>query len=92
VVGFADRQPTPLAPAAVTSRHFDPHTGQQVGPDMQPSHATSLVAWGIALHVGNFAGTGTRVLWALLGLVPPLLFVTGALMWWRRVVRPWRAR
>jgi uncharacterized iron-regulated membrane protein len=37
-------------------------------------------------HFGNFAGLKTRILWAVLGLAPPLLFITGALMWWNRVL------
>jgi uncharacterized iron-regulated membrane protein len=28
-----------------------------------------------------------KALWAVLGLVPSALVVTGALMWWNRVVR-----
>jgi uncharacterized iron-regulated membrane protein len=39
------------------------------------------------LHFGNFGGPFVKILWALLGLTPPLLFVTGALMWWNRVLR-----
>jgi uncharacterized iron-regulated membrane protein len=27
-----------------------------------------------------------KALWVVLGLVPPFLFVTGALMWWNRVL------
>ena len=43
-------------------------------------------------HFGRFGGLGIRVLWVVLGLLPALLFVTGFLVWWRRVVRPrWRA-
>jgi uncharacterized iron-regulated membrane protein len=38
------------------------------------------------LHFGNFAGMGARIVWALLGLMPTFLFVTGALMWWNRVL------
>jgi uncharacterized iron-regulated membrane protein len=30
---------------------------------------------------------GIRVAWLVLGLAPPLLFVTGFVMWWTRVVR-----
>jgi uncharacterized iron-regulated membrane protein len=37
-------------------------------------------------HFGNFAGLKTRILWAALGLAPPFLFITGALMWWNRVL------
>jgi len=44
------------------------------------------------VHVGNFAGWPVKALWVVLGLTPPLLFVTGALMWWNRVLRPWLAR
>ena len=28
-----------------------------------------------------------RVAWLVLGLSPPMLFVTGFIMWWTRVVR-----
>jgi uncharacterized iron-regulated membrane protein len=45
------------------------------------------MAWVGAAHTGNFGGLPMKILWALLGLTPPLLFVTGALMWWNRVVR-----
>ncbi len=38
------------------------------------------------MHFGNFAGMGIRITWALLGLTPPFLFCTGALMWWNRVL------
>jgi uncharacterized iron-regulated membrane protein len=38
------------------------------------------------LHFGNFAGLKTRIVWAALGLAPPILFLTGALMWWNRVL------
>jgi uncharacterized iron-regulated membrane protein len=45
-----------------------------------------------AVHVGNFAGWPVKALWVALGLTPPLLFVTGFLMWWNRVLRPLLAR
>jgi uncharacterized iron-regulated membrane protein len=48
--------------------------------------------WVGPLHVGSFGGNAIRVAWLVLGLAPPLLFVTGFLMWWTRVVRPQRAR
>ena len=51
-----------------------------------------FLAWFINLHFGRFAGLGTRVVWGVLGLVPPVLFVTGAIMWWNRVVAPQIAR
>lgn len=39
-----------------------------------------------ALHFGNFAGLGTRIVWAIFGLAPAVLFLTGVVMWWNRVL------
>jgi len=56
--------------------------------------------WLAYLHFGRLGGRGipgcgrglcdsiTKGVWATAGLVPPVLFVTGGLMWWNRVVRP----
>ena len=38
---------------------------------------------------GSLCGETTKAIWALVGLVPPALFVTGGFMWWNRVVRRW---
>jgi uncharacterized iron-regulated membrane protein len=55
--------------------------------------------WLAYLHVGRVNGIGlpchgpglcdqtTKFVWALFGLAPATLFVTGAIMWWNRVVR-----
>jgi hypothetical protein len=32
-------------------------------------------------------GLGVRTLWTVLGLVPAVLFFTGFVLWWTRVVR-----
>jgi uncharacterized iron-regulated membrane protein len=49
--------------------------------------------WITRLHFGRF-NRGTEALWTVLGLAPAVLAATGALMWWRRVlrrkVRQWR--
>lgn len=42
--------------------------------------------WLARLHFGRMNGF-TEVLWTIFGLVPALLFLTGFLMWWNRVVR-----
>ena len=39
------------------------------------------------LHFGRAYGLSIKILWGILGLVPCILFVTGTLMWWWRVVR-----
>ena len=38
------------------------------------------------LHFGRY-GPFWEGIWVVLGLVPAVLFVTGALMWWKRVLR-----
>ena len=38
-------------------------------------------------HFGNFAGTSVKVIWCVFGIVPVLLFITGLIMWWNRVLR-----
>jgi uncharacterized iron-regulated membrane protein len=50
-----------------------------------------VLRWLTNLHFGRFAGWPVKALWVVLGLVPAGLFVTGALMWWNRVLRNnWR--
>lgn len=44
-----------------------------------------FMAWLFPLHAGWFGGIGVKLLWALLGLVYPVLAVTGAIMWWNRI-------
>lgn len=39
-------------------------------------------------HFGHIAGTLSHLLWMCLGLCPSILFVSGFLMWWRRVLSP----
>jgi len=45
-----------------------------------------------SIHVGDFAGWPMKAIWVVLGLVPPFLLVTGFIMWWNRVITPWRKR
>ena len=42
--------------------------------------------WIDQLHFGRF-GWFAEALWTILGLAPAILFATGALMWWNRVLR-----
>ena len=59
-----------------------------------------VMYWLAFLHFGRLGGRGipgceeicnevAKATWALVGLVPPALFVTGAIMWWNRVLRRW---
>ncbi|HEX4050535.1 MAG TPA: PepSY-associated TM helix domain-containing protein [Steroidobacteraceae bacterium] len=46
-----------------------------------------FIDWLVTLHFGRGFGFWIKVLWSVLGLVPAALIVTGALMWWNRVLR-----
>jgi uncharacterized iron-regulated membrane protein len=59
-----------------------------------------VLSWLAYLHFGRIGGVGipctvrsglcdwaTKAVWALLGLAPAAMFVTGAVMWWNRVGR-----
>ncbi len=59
---------------------------------VSPRAGDIALEWLAKLHFGRFAGIKTKALWAFMGLVPPALFVTGALMWWNRVLQPARSR
>jgi uncharacterized iron-regulated membrane protein len=60
----------------------------------------SVIYWLAYLHFGRINGIGipchgpglcdqaTKAAWAFFGLAPAAMFVTGALMWWIRVLRP----
>jgi uncharacterized iron-regulated membrane protein len=47
-----------------------------------------FLRWLSRLHFGRFGGWPVKALWTVLGLIPLLLFITGAVMWWNRVLRP----
>jgi uncharacterized iron-regulated membrane protein len=45
------------------------------------------LAWFARLHFGRTFGRTLEALWVIVGLCPTVLFVTGAIMWWNRVLR-----
>ena len=53
-----------------------------------PRLGDTVLYWLTRLHFGRWGGIPTKVLWTIFGLVPVGLFVTGAYMWWCRVLRP----
>ncbi len=59
-----------------------------------------VMYWLAFLHFGRLGGRGipgceavcnevAKATWALIGIVPTALFVTGTVMWWTRVLRRW---
>tara|TARA_R110000824_G_scaffold336_1_gene1680 strand:- start:99104 stop:100021 length:918 start_codon:yes stop_codon:yes gene_type:complete len=61
-----------------------------------------VLYWLAFLHFGRINGIGiscsgpglcdqsVKAIWALFGLAPAVMFVTGSTMWWNRVVKRWR--
>jgi uncharacterized iron-regulated membrane protein len=54
----------------------------------EPRSGDDFLAWLARIHFGRAYGTPVKWLYVVLGLAPAALFVTGALMWWNRVLRP----
>ncbi len=62
----------------------------------------NILYWIAYLHFGRINGIGipcrgpglcdqtTKAVWAVFGLAPAVMFVTGAIMWWNRVLNPRR--
>jgi uncharacterized iron-regulated membrane protein len=74
---------------------FDP-----LPPDATLRFSDEVIYWLAYLHFGRINGIGipchgpglcdqaTKAVWALFGLAPAAMFLTGAIMWWNRVIRP----
>jgi len=67
--------------------NFDQYSGKVLKTaDMgRASFAVRVLFYIRPLHYGSFAGTTSKILWIIVGLAPGVLFLTGFLMWWRRV-------
>jgi uncharacterized iron-regulated membrane protein len=50
-----------------------------------------LVRFLVNVHFGRSWGMTVKLVWVVLGLIPAVLFVTGGITWWARVVRQRRA-
>ena len=48
-----------------------------------------FLAWLVRMHFGRYGGMGVRITYVIIGLLPAVMFVTGAIMWWNRVLRRW---
>jgi uncharacterized iron-regulated membrane protein len=51
-----------------------------------------VLYWLAQAHFGRFAGVWVKIIWTVIGLAPATLFITGMLMWWKRVLKPWLGR
>jgi uncharacterized iron-regulated membrane protein len=66
--------------------YFDRYTGAELAVIDQRGRTGGdmFLTWLGRLHVGNFGGVPVKLVWFAGGLVFPMLFVTGAVMWWNR--------
>jgi uncharacterized iron-regulated membrane protein len=78
---FASAWPTPSGGTELQSVFIDQYSAQILPFSRRSNRGDRFMNWLSALHVGSFGGTGVRILWATLGLLPSLLAVTGVLMW-----------
>jgi len=90
LVMFSPVAPYSAGGAALTSVYLDQYTGEvlEAAANTDRSVGDVIMRWVAPLHVGNFSANGVRAAWLILGLSPPLMFVTGFIMWWTRVARP----
>ncbi|MBM3818652.1 MAG: PepSY domain-containing protein [Acidimicrobiia bacterium] len=56
-------------------------------PEAMETPGDRILAWMTRLHFGRWRNGWLQAVWAAVGLVPAMLFVTGAVMWWNRVIR-----
>jgi uncharacterized iron-regulated membrane protein len=88
VSGFHLAVPGPLSEVAAWLEMLDDGNPARLMGD-------KVLYWLTYAHFGRFAGripgcgavcgTTLKIVWAVAGLVPVVLFVTGFLMWWHRV-------
>jgi len=50
----------------------------------------AFIAWLVRMHFGRYGGMGVRITYVIIGLLPTVMFVTGAVMWWKRPRRATR--
>jgi uncharacterized iron-regulated membrane protein len=83
-----------------------PQPVQDLADRLEPLIGSSdgLIYWLAILHFGRINGIGfpchghgvcdqtIKGIWAFFGIMPAVMFATGAIMWWNRVLRPrWQA-
>jgi uncharacterized iron-regulated membrane protein len=73
----------------VNSIYLNPYTGEVMKKDLLQNWTLGdrLLSWVTPIHFGTFGGLALRILYFVLGLSLPLLFITSYVMWWNRVVR-----
>jgi uncharacterized iron-regulated membrane protein len=88
---FARRAPTRVG-ETLLAVHVDQYSGAPLTVPFSARSTGDIVMSLVGeLHTGGFGGLPLRIVWLLFGLAPALLFITGFISWWTRVVRPRQA-
>ena len=54
----------------------------------EPRPGDVVLDWLVRLHFGRWRSSHVlKAVWVVIGLIPAVMFITGAAMWWHRVVR-----
>jgi hypothetical protein len=56
------------------------------------SHFGRINGIGISCSGPGLCDQTIKAIWAVFGMAPAALFVTGMIVWWNRVLQPWRRR
>jgi uncharacterized iron-regulated membrane protein len=77
------RMPGDLRQSGSTRVNLEPGTARVLSLDKPEDWplSKSIVQASTPFHYGEWGGTALRMLWFLVGLLPPILFVTGLMMW-----------
>jgi len=70
--------------------YFNPYTGEHLATwryGVNESVGDWLIWLQVPLHFGTSWGLAVKMIWAIAGLVLPLLALSGAVMYWNRVLR-----
>lgn len=80
------KMPAELHPNGRNFVYLHPQTGEVLELESVLTAPAGTRAYNVLypIHIGRWGGTASRVLYALVGLVPLLLFVSGVLMWRNR--------
>jgi uncharacterized iron-regulated membrane protein len=72
-------------PPAANHVYLDPSSAKLLAVDRYADHpvGSRALASLTPIHYGQVGGTAVKIMWALGGLTPSVLFVTGLVAWWR---------
>jgi uncharacterized iron-regulated membrane protein len=80
------RRNTDFAPTGMNRVYLGPASGQVLSVNLAANWPLTMRLYQLMdpVHYGEFGGTTIKVLWAALGAMPSILFVSGVFFWWLR--------